>query len=255
MAVGAKFCENCGYQLIQNQPASTAVTTPSAPPAPPGPSKSAGFGADVGSALNKAYNIISTKPAVLLPALIGAVVSAVLSAVATGYFRFANFINLFSVPASIGLLLVGGLLALIGGIVGYIMAFASLDMARNAYTGKSLSLAASVQYVFKRIGTFIVASIVGVILAITVILIPVVILMFVILVVDDVGIGASLSRAFKVIGARFSDMVLLLIIEIIGAYMLGLLPYLGPILVAAFNVLMALAFIDIYFHYRAPVLS
>ncbi len=191
------------------------------------------------------------KPVVLLPALIGAVISAFFSLVvdaASISFRFWNMPNL--TPAVIGLLVVGGILALIGGIISYIMAFASLDMSRDAYLGRGLSLGESIGYVFSRILTFIAASIVAVILAITIILIPVVLLMFIVIVVDEVGIGASISRAFNFVRSRLVDVLILIAIGIVGNGVLSAIPFLGVLLNAAFNVLLGLAYIDLYMHYK-----
>jgi hypothetical protein len=251
VAQGAKFCGNCGYTLTADQ-AVPPRSPPPGPGAPSGPYRPTSVRTDVGSALSKGVNIISSKPIVLVPAIIGAVVSAILSSIAAIFFYPIGFSGLFT-AVYIGLFIVGIILSIIGGIIAYIMAFASLDMARDAYVDKPLSLGESVGYIVKRLGTFIVASIVGAILSITVILIPVVILMFVIMVVDEAGISASLSKAVKVIGARLGDIILLLIIDIVGAYILGLIPFIGPILVAAFNVLISLAFIDIYFHYKTTI--
>jgi hypothetical protein len=97
---------------------------------------------------------------------------------------------------------------------------------------------------------FILASIIGAILAITIILIPVVILMFVIMVIDETGIGDSISIAFKVLGNRLGDIIILIIIAIVGSFVLSLIPFIGSILVAGFTVLVGLAFIDIYYNYK-----
>jgi len=233
----AIFCGNCGYQLAGKE--ETSIT--------PSVERT-----DAISALRKGVNIISGKPIVLLPALIGAAISAILSFIAASYYYFlgVGILNMNFTPGQFGALFIGVVLAIIGGIISYIMTFASLDMSRDAYQNKNLDLWESVNYVLKRIWTFIVASILAAILAVTIILIPVVILMFVIMVVDEAGIKASLSQALKVFGNRLGDIIILIIIGIAGSAILGLIPYLGSILVAAFNVLIALAYIDIYTQYK-----
>lgn len=243
---GAKFCGSCSHQLVgKEQKVETGraedreerkeerkVETPTRP---------AAERVDAISSLRVGVNIISVKPAVLLPALAGAVVSAVLSFIA--YWFFPSFGIFYINPAWV-------VLTLVGGIISYIMTFASLDMSRDAYLDRELNLEKSVGYVLKRILAFIVASIVGAILAITIILIPVVILMFIIMVVDEVGLTAALSQAFTFLRTRLGDIIILIVIGIVGSFILGLIPFVGSILVAAFNVLIALAYIDVYFHYK-----
>jgi len=189
---------------------------------------------------------------VFLPAVLGAVISAVLSSIASLYFIGWGWWWLSGLggPGFFASLAAGLLLMLIGAIIAYVLNFASLDMSRDAYLNQPLNLSKSINYVISRIGTFIVASIVGAILAVTVILIPVAVLMFVIIVVDETGIGDSLSKAIKVLMDRLADVIILLVIAIVAGFVLGLIPFVGSILVAALNVLIALAFITVYFDYK-----
>ncbi|MDQ1281253.1 MAG: Zinc-ribbon protein [Thermoproteota archaeon] len=250
---GMKFCGSCGYELSGKEQKDEVRKEESKEEKKfeEAPSKPATESTDPISAIRGGLRIISAKPIVLLPALIGAVISAVLSLITALFFIPLGIWNLaFLTSALIGLMFIGAVLSLIGGVISYILAFASLDMARNAYLNKELNLGASVGYVIKRILTFIVASIVGALLAITIVLIPLVAVMFVIMVVDEVGLGESLSRAFKFLGDRLSDIIILFIIGIVGGVILGLIPYIGSILAAAFNVLIALAYIDVYLHYK-----
>ena len=236
---GAKFCVNCGHDLVggeeKKEEAKTAPVQKT----------------DAISSLQKGVNIITSKPHVLVPALVGAVVSAVLSLVAQWFFPLGWWwvADLFG-PAAIGLAVIGVILNLIGAVASYIMFFASIDMSRDAYLNEELDLSRSVNYVVKRMLPFILASIIGAILAITIILIPVVILMFVIMVIDETGIGDSISIAFKVLGNRLGDIIILIIIAIVGSFVLSLIPFIGSILVAGFTVLVGLAFIDIYYNYK-----
>jgi hypothetical protein len=216
-----KFCPNCGAQIISKDEKI--------------PTEASKSKAQMGAmgALNKGINIIITKPMVLMPALLGAVISAVLSFGGT----------------------LGILLTLIGAIISYLLSFASLDMSRNAYLNQELNLTKSINYVIQHIGTFIIASIVGALLAITIILAPVAVLMFVIIVVDQTGIVNAISRALKVLGAKLVDIIILFVIAIVADIILGLIPFAGSIFVAAFNVLIALAFIDIYYDYKRTEIS
>ena len=201
------------------------------------------------SAIRRGLDIVSGKPVVLVPAVLGAVVSAVLSFwyVPLGW-RYWSYD-----PEVLGLMAFGGLLSLIGGIVGFVMNFASLDMSRNAYLGRDLDVSKSVNYVLRRLFTFIVASIVGALLSVTLVLFPVAILMFVIIVVDETGISAAVSRALRVLGDRLGDVLVLLVIAIVGNIVIGVVPVVGPLLSAAFSVLVGLAFIDIYHSYKGGI--
>jgi len=233
-----QFCPNCGSQLAGKEEEK----------APPKEIPKT----DAMSALQKGVNIISTKPLVLAPALVGAVISAILSFIATSLFMPLGFWwagGLFA-PGLLALMAIAGLLMLIGGIIAYVMNFVSLDMSRDAYLNQELNVAKSVSYVLGRILTFIVASIVGAILAITIILIPVAILMFVIIVVDETGIGSAVSKTITVFRERLGDTAILAIIAIIGGLILGFIPFIGPILAAVLNVVVGLAFIHVYTNYK-----
>ena len=216
-----RFCPNCGAQLVGKEER--------VPPEAVGAIPKTG----ATEALNKGVSIISAQPTVLVPALLGAVISAVLSSIASGIIGPFGWL----------------LLMFIGGLIAYILNFASLDMSRDAYLNQELNLSKSINYVLKRLLTFIVASIVGAILGITIILIPVVFLMFVIIIVDETGIGDAISKALKVLGDRLADIIILVIVAIVGG-VLGLIPYIGSILAAVIGVLVGLAFIDVYFNYK-----
>ncbi len=205
--------------------------------------------------LSLAFNLAMAKPLVFAPALIGGFISSLLGilggalggAAGWQYWRSNPFIG----PAYPGLLVVGALLAIVGAAISYVLTFASIDMSRDAYVDEPLDLRGSVNYVVRRIGTFILASIVGAIMAITIILIPVVIFMFVIIVVDETGIGSAISRAFSAIGSNLGDVIIIILVAIVGSAVLGWIPLIGWLLTTALNVVIGLAFIDIYFRYKA----
>ncbi|MCW3992886.1 MAG: hypothetical protein NWE79_09255, partial [Candidatus Bathyarchaeota archaeon] len=80
--------------------------------------------------------------------------------------------------------------------------------------------------------------------------IPVVIFMFVIIVVDETGIGSAISKAFSVIGSDLGDVVVVIILAIVGSIILGLIPFVGGLLTKLLNVVIGLAFMDIYYRYK-----
>jgi hypothetical protein len=186
------------------------------------------------------------KPMVLAPVLLGSLISTLINP--TGSTPWSPLEASYS-PT----LLLVSLVALAGSILVYILNFATIDMARDAYLGESLDLGRSMNYVVGRIGTFIVASIVGALMSITVILIPVSILMFVVIVMDETGVGAAVSRAFNVLMADIGDVTLILVVSIIGTVILSFVPWIGGILTACLGVVIDLAFIDVYDQYKKNV--
>jgi hypothetical protein len=97
---------------------------------------------------------------------------------------------------------------------------------------------------------FLVAAIVGGIMAVTIFLIPVVLLMFCIMVVDETGLTSALSKAFSVLGADLKDILLILLVNILGAVVVSFVPLVSGLLVSALNVVIGLAFIDLYHNYK-----
>ena len=158
-----------------------------------------------------------------------------------------NPLNWTGGAALLGIVLV---LSLIGAIVSYILFFASIDMSRDACLDKPLSIGESVGYVLSRLGTLILASIIGVIFTVTIILIPVAILMFVIIVVDETGIGNSISRSFNVLGKKLGDVLILILVGIVGNVILNFIPIIGGLLSTILNVVVGIAFMVLYFEYK-----
>jgi hypothetical protein len=204
--------------------------------------------------LSFAFNLASRKPVVFLPAILGGVISMVISGVASlamgAYpWGFAPGFG-YLTPRLASFIILAGLASIAGAIISYILFFASLDMSRDAYLDRPLDLGKSVGYVLRRLGTIVVASIVGAILMVTIILIPVALLMFVILVFDETGVGDSISKAFGVLRRELGDVIILLVIAIVGSFILGLIPMIGSLLSSAFNVIISIALIDLYSYYK-----
>ena len=204
--------------------------------------------------LNFGFQLASSKPMIFAPALLGSLISIVISRFVRGIFGIYRWEFWPAMPpygpGTTSLILLSGLLGIIGFIISYILFFASIDMSRDAYFDAPLNLMGSVNYVLGRIGIFIVASIVGAIMSITIILIPAVLLMFVVMVVDETGIGDSLSKAFSVITRELGDVIVLIVVSILGSLVLGFIPFLGGLLQACLRVVIGLAFIDLYYLYK-----
>ena len=197
------------------------------------------------------------KPIVFIPVIIGSIISILITIL--GLFLTGVSVAQYPFPGSwrdpsiLGkITFFGGfiILMLIGSIIAYIMFLASLDMSRNAYLDRPLDLWESIKYVFSRLGTLIAASIIGAIFSATVILIPVAILMFVILVVDEEGIGTSISKSFNVLSRRIGSILIILLIAIFGNMILGLVPVIGELLSSCLNVIIGISFIALYFEYK-----
>jgi hypothetical protein len=222
------FCPNCGYKM--NADTNTSETPPpSVGYKPREESRSAMEHLTIG------FNVSLSNPLVFLPTIISGIIGLAVS---------------YLTPTSILLSALTIMLGLLSTIISFILNFASMDMSRDAYNKQPLDLAQSIQYVMNRLGTFIVAAIFGAILSITIVLIPVVILTFVIMVLDETGILDALGKAFKVLFADLGDVLIILLVSIIGSFILGYIPFLSTLLNTALTVIIGIAFIDIYVNYQ-----
>lgn len=221
-----KYCPKCGYNLEREEKQYSSRDE------------------DAVGHLTQAYNISMSKPMVFIPTLLGGVVSSLINWIAAS-FGYSYGTGGFGGFAALSLVF-----SLAGGFFVYILSFASIEMGRDAYLNHELSLGGSIGYVMSRIVDFILASIVGALLSLTIILIPVVNLMFVIMVIDETGISSALSRAFSLLGAELRDIIVIVLLSIIGSIILSFIPFISGLLQSALTVIVNLAFIDMYFRYR-----
>lgn len=212
---GSVFCPECGHRL--DSPSNQMTGT-----------RGRGFAEH----LNVGINVALSHPMVFVPVILSGIISGALD-------FYSNEPYVFF-----------GLLSLIGVFISFLLNFASIDMSRDAYFNDTLDLGSSMNYVLGRFLTFFLASIVGALMSITIILIPVAIFMFVIMVIDESGISYSISRSFNVLRADLGDIVLIILVSIIGSAILGFIPLIGGLLQAALNVIVGLSFIDIYSYYK-----
>jgi predicted RNA-binding Zn-ribbon protein involved in translation (DUF1610 family) len=211
---GTEFCPHCGKNVTTGK----RVRRPRDD-----------FGTGITGNLNLAFNLALSKPMVFVPAVLSGIISALLG----------------NISDSIS---IGVILSLVVAAISFLLNFASIDMSRDAYVGDPLDLMESVNYVLERFVTFLIASIVGAVMSITVILIPVALLMFVILVMDETNLGDSISEAFGVVGRNIGNMLVLFFISVIGFIMLAFVPFVGGLLNACFGVVLNLALMDLYEH-------
>jgi hypothetical protein len=215
----AAFCPHCGYDLKQGK-VNDAETH--------GERKRS-----YTEHLKIAYNVANQNPTVFVPALLSGIISSGLSWLSPG------------TPDEIGILI-----SIASAVISFMLSFASLDMSRDAYNRQPLDLGDSMRYVSGRFLEFFVAAIVGGIMSITIILIPVVVLMFGIMVIDETGLTNAISKAFSVLGADLSDILLILLVNILGSFVIGYVPLVSGLLNSALNVIIGLAFIDLYYNYK-----
>ena len=191
--------------------------------------------------ISLAFNLAMSKPMVFLPVIVGGLISTIID-----YFTGATTPGWGS-SVFLG---VGLLLGLVSPFISMLFNFAAIDMARDAYTDRPLNMGDSINYTLGRFLTFIGASIVSVLLIITVILIPVSFLLSVIVVMDETGVMDALSKSFRVLSRRLGDVLVIFIIAVIGSFIIGWIPFVGSLLSACFGVILNFAFIDVYSQFK-----
>lgn len=97
---------------------------------------------------------------------------------------------------------------------------------------------------------FTIAAIFGMLLSITIVLIPVVILTFVIMVIDETEVLDAIGKAFNVIKAYLGDIIIVIIMAIIGFAVTSVIPFVSSLLYSMLNVVIGLSFIDIYMNFK-----
>jgi len=224
---GSKFCTTCGTSLDPGEERPSAAGEA-------GPSAAGGEKRSYVEHLTVGFNVAASQPMVFVPAVLAGVIGAVIY---------------WATMGSIGY--TAALLSIVASIITFVLNFASIDMSRDAYQNEALDLGESVNYVTGRIVEFIVAAIVGGLMAVTIILIPVVILMFVVMVMDETGITDAVSKSLDVLRADLGDVLLILLVSIIGSFVIGYVPFVSALLDAALNVVVGLAFIDLYANYKS----
>ncbi len=185
--------------------------------------------------LTVGYNVALNNPMVFIPTLLSGIIGVLVS----------YLLNTLSITGTLFTVL-----QLSSMIISFILGFASTDMSRDAYYKQPLDISSSVNYVIGRIVPFILASIFGALLSITIVLIPAVMLTFVVMVIDETGIMDAFSKAFNVLKADLMDIIIVLVVSIVGSVVIGYVPFVSTLLNSALNVIIGLAFIDIYVNYK-----
>lgn len=195
--------------------------------------------------LSLGFNLAMARPMVFAPALLGGIIFIVID----------NFGGGTGPSSSTPILFFVSIVSIVGSIITFVLNFATIDMARDAYVDEPLDLRRSFNYALSRIGTFFIASIVAALLSLTIVLIPMAILMVVIIVMDETGIMDAISKAFGVFTKDLGDVIIVFVVAIVGNTLLGWAPLVGGLLIACYGVVLDLAFIDIYHHYKKEHLA
>ena len=216
---GSRFCTNCGASLdpVEGEPSAAGERKRS-----------------YVEHLTIGFNVAASQPMVFVPAVLAGVIGALIYWATMGSMGFTA--TLLSIAAS---------------IIAFVLNFASIDMSRDAYMNEPLDLGESVNYVTGRFVDFIVAAIVGGLMSVTIILIPLVLLMFVVMVMDETGLTDAISKSLDVLRADLGDVLLILLVSIVGSFVISYVPYVSNLLDAALNVVVGLAFIDLYANYKS----
>jgi hypothetical protein len=226
---GKEFCPQCGAkQLIDD-------ASPQAPSSSPSEKIVREQSRGAMEHLTIGFNVAMNNPLVFLPAVLSGVIGGII-----GYTSSALFIG------SAG----GTILGLINSVISFILGFAATDMSRDAYNKQPLDLGSSISYVVSRIVPFLIAAIFGGLLSITIVFIPAVILTFVIMVIDETGVMDAFGKAFNVIKADLGDILIVLLVAIVGFFIIGYIPFVSSLIYSVLNVVIGLAFIDIYVNFK-----
>ena len=160
--------------------------------------------------LKTAFSLLRANPLVFVPEIVGAIVSIVLSRIWGMVGRPTGMLDLWDdylspdwgvitvangypdVPpefwGSLFQYAVGGFFFLIAlEIVSNLFTFATLNVARDAYLENEVDLGSTAGYVRSRLGVFLVAGVVSLLIQATLVLISLSILFFLVLVVEDTG--------------------------------------------------------------------
>ncbi|TFH12939.1 zinc ribbon domain-containing protein [Candidatus Bathyarchaeota archaeon] len=228
---GVRFCSECGADQNQQEATTVSSTTGNAYTGTPrGGEKRAIDHITIG------YTVAFEQPMVFLPS----VISGILGLIVT--YGLNNIWLGDTLNTLIGLAI---------SMVSFILSFGSLDMSRDAYYKQPLDLMESIGYVTSRFVVFFIAAIFGGLLSITIVFIPIVLFMFVIMVIDETGIMDAFQKSINVIKSDLVDVLMLIVLSIVASFVIGYVPFISTLLNAVVNVIIAIAFIDIYVTYKA----
>ena len=132
-------------------------------------------------------------------------------------------------------------------LISKIFTIACIDYARNAYLERDVGLMSSARYFLSRGWIFLAASIVGLLLQFTVVLVLLSLLMFVEMVVGEAGLRDSIVRGFRLGINNFGTVTGLFILWFIAYFVLDMTPYIPEVARTIPSVVFYLALIDLHY--------
>lgn len=139
----------------------------------------------------------------------------------------------------------GFVFLLVVDIVSKFFTMASIDYSRNAYLENDAGLMSSARYVLSRGWGFLAASVIGMLLELTLVLMVLSLLMFIEMVVGEAGIRDSITKGFRLGINNFGTVSGLFILWFIAYIVFSMTPYIPEVARAVPGVVLYLALIDL----------
>jgi hypothetical protein len=220
--------------------------------------------------LKAARSILRAKPTVFVPEVMGAIVSMALSRIWGVVGRPTGMLDLWDdylspdwgvntvaygypdVPpefwGTMFQYMVGGFLFLIVlDMISKLFTFATIDIARDVYLENEVGLGRTAGYIRNRLAIFLVAGVISFLIQVTFVIIPLSILFFVVLVVEDTGVRAALSKGFRLGIDNFGNVTGLIILWIVSYILFSMIPSVSEVARAIPGVVLYVALIDLYY--------
>ncbi|HDD68857.1 MAG TPA: hypothetical protein ENG61_00670 [Candidatus Korarchaeota archaeon] len=237
-----------------------------APPARPAAAPPKGLG----DLFSRAADFCTSNPLVFLPPVLSGIISAIIF-LALGVSAFGMFRGFrppigprggYYPPTGIyGYLGLRALASIIVMIISLIFNGWTISMVKQGVEQNVIDLSSSLSYTLSKFVPLLIASIlVGIIVGIGLLLcvIPGLIALILLaltlqaVIVDDYGAVESLSVSFNIVKRNFFEVLIIVIVQFVVAFILGSVPYIGSILAelagAYFTVLLTL----LYYGRRTP---
>ncbi len=134
----------------------------------------------------------------------------------------------------------------LSAVLSGFFSFTAVHMIWSGYSGKEVNLRSSIRYCFRRFGRISLALVIGTLFSFTVILIPAVVLMYVIMIVDGVGVRDGLSRGFSLSLNRLGVSLLIVVFYLGLRLAFGYIPWIGDVLYAIPSTIITASLVDLY---------
>ncbi|TFH11965.1 zinc ribbon domain-containing protein [Candidatus Bathyarchaeota archaeon] len=248
----AKYCPKCGYSLQEPVIDYESRTKYS-------------------ENLSYAFTLLVSTPVIFIPEIAAAFLNYTMNwsiQFIGGFFDIESFAHLVDNPVSkvsyvqdyseyppefwvFGVTII--VLLFLYSLISGFFSFTAVHMIYSKYKDDDVSLVDSFRYCFKNFGRIFTALFIGTLFSLTVILIPAVVLMYVIMVVDGVGIRDGLSRGFSLSLKRLGVSILIVVIYLGLQYAFGYVPWVGDLLYAVPSTIITASLIDLYINSKPNI--